>query len=433
MPIKKWLVLLLALIFVLPGAQSQENVVYGVFFYSPTCPHCHEVITNHWPGIAETFGDQLQVMFIDVTTEMGAQIMNLTRQAMGIESTGVPMLIIGDNVLIGSVDIPARTPDIVREGIDNGGISFPPVPILQMTYDAAVAREAAANSESSTTSSETETGGETEADSETETTSAVTETATEAEATLDSTVAAQEATLFDKLAQDPVANIVAVIVLIALITSMIIFLFAFRKERLQKIARPALIALGIGGLIVGGALFAGSLSEGAVALLPAILLLVFAVLLINSLRAGQKPMLPYWIVPVLAIAGLVAAGYLTSVEMSEGAEAVCGAVGNCNAVQQSEYARLFGIPVSILGLGVYIVILLVWGYTQFFSDKHFNNFLWLIALLGVAFSAYLTFLEPFVIGATCLWCLTSALVMMALLWVLVPYADVLQPPQRTTA
>ncbi len=37
-------------------------------------------------------------------------------------------------------------------------------------------------------------------------------------------------------------------------------------------------------------------------------------------------------------------------------------------------------------------------------------------LLGVGFSAYLTFLEPFVIGATCMWCIASALTMLALLW-----------------
>jgi uncharacterized membrane protein len=38
-----------------------------------------------------------------------------------------------------------------------------------------------------------------------------------------------------------------------------------------------------------------------------------------------------------------------------------------------------------------------------------------MAFAGTAFSAWLTFLEPFVIGATCAWCVTSALVMAALL------------------
>jgi uncharacterized membrane protein len=47
-----------------------------------------------------------------------------------------------------------------------------------------------------------------------------------------------------------------------------------------------------------------------------------------------------------------------------------------------------------------------------------------LALVGIAaaayggtlFSAWLTFLEPFVIGATCMWCVLSALTMLALLW-----------------
>jgi uncharacterized membrane protein len=38
-----------------------------------------------------------------------------------------------------------------------------------------------------------------------------------------------------------------------------------------------------------------------------------------------------------------------------------------------------------------------------------------MTLFGTLFSVYLTFLEPFVIGATCAWCLTSAVLMAALL------------------
>jgi uncharacterized membrane protein len=47
---------------------------------------------------------------------------------------------------------------------------------------------------------------------------------------------------------------------------------------------------------------------------------------------------------------------------------------------------------------------------------------WGIALSGTLFSVYLTFLEPFVIGATCAWCLTSAVLITLLLLVLTPPA-----------
>ena len=38
-----------------------------------------------------------------------------------------------------------------------------------------------------------------------------------------------------------------------------------------------------------------------------------------------------------------------------------------------------------------------------------------MALFGVLFSLYLTYLEPFVIGAVCAWCLTSAVIITLLM------------------
>jgi uncharacterized membrane protein len=43
-----------------------------------------------------------------------------------------------------------------------------------------------------------------------------------------------------------------------------------------------------------------------------------------------------------------------------------------------------------------------------------------MALVGTLFSIYLTFLEPFVIGATCAWCLASSIIMAAILWLAAP-------------
>jgi uncharacterized membrane protein len=39
-----------------------------------------------------------------------------------------------------------------------------------------------------------------------------------------------------------------------------------------------------------------------------------------------------------------------------------------------------------------------------------------MTLFGTLFSIYLTFLEPFVIGATCAWCLSSAVIMTIQMW-----------------
>ncbi|NJL57629.1 hypothetical protein HC928_22735, partial [bacterium] len=119
---------------------SQTTYVYGIFFYSPTCPHCHEVIDNDWPLMQEEFGDHLRVLFIDASTAAGAAIMQQARDAMNIPSSGVPMLIMGEHVLVGSVEIPAEAPGIVRAALQAGGIGLPPIPGIEPVFQAALQR-----------------------------------------------------------------------------------------------------------------------------------------------------------------------------------------------------------------------------------------------------------------------------------------------------
>jgi uncharacterized membrane protein len=116
--------------------------------------------------------------------------------------------------------------------------------------------------------------------------------------------------------------------------------------------------------------------------------------------------------------GLGIAGYLTYVETT-GSVALCGPVGDCNAVQQSTYARLFGVlPVASVGLVGYLLIGVAFGINRLGSRtaaKAAARALFLLTLCGTLFSIYLTALEPFVIGATCAWCLSSAVIVTLLL------------------
>ncbi len=128
---------------------------------------------------------------------------------------------------------------------------------------------------------------------------------------------------------------------------------------------------------------------------------------------------PKWALPAFSVAGLAVAVYMSYVEVTR-VEAVCGPVGDCNRVQESPYAYLFGvIPVGLLGVAGYLAILASWAMQQYgpkSMQKSASVALWAMTWFGMAFSIYLTFLEPFVIGATCAWCISSAILMTLVFW-----------------
>ena len=107
---------------------------------------------------------------------------------------------------------------------------------------------------------------------------------------------------------------------------------------------------------------------------------------------------------VVAVAGLGVAGYLTAVRYA-GDDPACVIGGGCHTVQQSEYSELAGIPVAVLGLIAYAV-LLVAAILPGPAGRALGLF---TALVGVGFSAWLTYAELVLIDAVCAWCVTSAI------------------------
>lgn len=113
---------------------------------------------------------------------------------------------------------------------------------------------------------------------------------------------------------------------------------------------------------------------------------------------------------VVVLAGLGVAAYLTYVHYA-GLQPFCaGGSHGCERVQSSTYAALGGVPVAVLGLAGYLgiaVALLAPGELARLSAAA-------LAVIGFGFSAYLTYLELFVIDAVCQWCVTSAVLLTAL-------------------
>lgn len=110
----------------------------------------------------------------------------------------------------------------------------------------------------------------------------------------------------------------------------------------------------------------------------------------------------------LALAGAGIAAYLTYAWYAE-ATIAC-ATGGCETVQSSEYARVLGVPVPVLGLAGYLALFA----TAFVPGDNGRTAGAALALGGLAFSAYLLLVQVVAIGALCVWCLASDAVMAAI-------------------
>jgi uncharacterized membrane protein len=108
--------------------------------------------------------------------------------------------------------------------------------------------------------------------------------------------------------------------------------------------------------------------------------------------------------------------YLSFVHFA-GAPLYCTSSGGCHAVQSSEYAKVAGVPVALLGFLLYATVLAA-GLAALLRSGPLSEVapfvVFGLSLSGVLYSGYLTWLELYRIHAICVWCVASACLMAAL-------------------
>lgn len=119
---------------------------------------------------------------------------------------------------------------------------------------------------------------------------------------------------------------------------------------------------------------------------------------------------------MLAVLGLLDSIYLVWVKYT-GAYALCGPIGNCESVNSSQYSEIFGIPISLLGVGAYAIIsaLLLQENRSESWAEYGSMIVFGMSLLGVLYSIYLKFIEVAVLRAICPYCVVSAIILIILL------------------
>lgn len=383
---------------------AEGPTVRAVLFYSPSCPHCRQVMTVDLPPLLERYGEALQIAAVNVATQGGQSLYLGTVRHLNVppERLGVPTLVVGRRVLVGALEIPRDLPGIVDNGLLGAGVDWPDVPVIQEAL-AQTAEEPAA--------------------------AAVPEPAEEATAVPEAPANAVER---PEGAAPPASRPVPEPADVAEAPSTAAEPVAPGARRptvvegsspVEDLAPTMEREASFPTLTMGQRFMLDPAGGSMASVVLVFMLVALAVSLAAVFQRVRLPELPVWTIPVLSLAGIGVASYLGYVEVT-GVEAVCGPVGDCNTVQQSEYAQLFGVPVGVLGILGYVAMGATWmvGMGRRGTRPAAVAATWALALGATLFSMYLTFLEPFVIGATCAWCLSSAVITALILVAATPRA-----------
>ncbi|MET0397236.1 MAG: vitamin K epoxide reductase family protein [Longimicrobiaceae bacterium] len=137
---------------------------------------------------------------------------------------------------------------------------------------------------------------------------------------------------------------------------------------------------------------------------------------------GAAPPVTRMAVAVLSLLGIFIAGYLALYKLGYLGVIQCGS-GGCETVQASRYAYFLGLPVAVWGIGAYaalFVLAMLGVQPRWARERWVAVGLFALAGVGVAFSAYLTYLEAAVIHAWCRWCVASAVLITVIFLLTIP-------------
>lgn len=148
---------------------------------------------------------------------------------------------------------------------------------------------------------------------------------------------------------------------------------------------------------------------------------------ITTLKSDNSSMPFYWASFVLACLGVFDSVYLLVYKLT-GNNAMCVGSGGCHDVNFSSYSEIGGIPVSVLGIIAFLVIavVLLLEHRLKIALEYGPLAIFGISLGGVAFTAYLTWLEIYIIHAICPFCVASA-VIISLIFILAIIRLIKQP------
>lgn len=105
-----------------------RGVVHMLLFYSPTCPHCHDITTNYLPVLDAKYGDRIEVYGLNVQDPAAYGLLLAIEEKAGLPENqrgGVPAMLVGEELFIGANMIREHLEEVVDRYLAEGGVDLP--------------------------------------------------------------------------------------------------------------------------------------------------------------------------------------------------------------------------------------------------------------------------------------------------------------------
>ena len=119
------------------------------------------------------------------------------------------------------------------------------------------------------------------------------------------------------------------------------------------------------------------------------------------------------IIFVLGLCGFAVARHIYKHKNNNKNPLVCPIRFDCHTVIHSDYSRLFGVPVEILGMIYYGLVSLSYFFFVFMPQIMpviLINFMIAVSSIAFLFSLYLIAVQIFILKKGCSWCIVSAFI-----------------------
>lgn len=127
---------------------------------------------------------------------------------------------------------------------------------------------------------------------------------------------------------------------------------------------------------------------------------------ITAVQSGKLVSKLQILAAIVALLGVADSVYLT-IHHYTGEKVPCSLVSGCEMVLSSQYAEMYGIPTAAFGAAAYFLAFSL-AILAFYGNRTMWMFFGALVSVMAIFTVYLVYLQAFVIGAFCQFCLISA-------------------------